>query len=248
MADYGLVGKILGHSFSKSYFEKKFKDLHLAECAYFNFEIDTIEKIKLLIRERPELKGLNVTIPYKESVIPFLDELSVEAKEIGAVNCIKIQDNKLLGYNTDVYGFAQSIKPFLDTNHQRALILGTGGASKAVASALKKVGVEIYFVTSAPIKKTENTFFYSELNEVVMNAFKLIVNTTPVGTFPNVQECPNLPYDFFTPQHLAYDLIYNPEQTLFLKNAKEKGSITVNGLSMLQLQAEKSWEIWNASL
>jgi shikimate dehydrogenase len=248
MADYGLVGKILGHSFSKSYFEKKFKDLQLTDCAYFNFEIDTIEKIKLLIRERPELKGLNVTIPYKESVIPFLDELSPEAKEIGAVNCIKIQDNKLIGYNTDVYGFAQSIKPFLDTNHQRALILGTGGASKAVASALKKVGAEIYFVTSAPIKKTENTFFYSELNEVVMNAFKLIVNTTPVGTFPNVQECPNLPYDFFTPQHLAYDLIYNPEQTLFLKHAKEKGSITVNGLSMLQLQAEKSWEIWNSSL
>jgi shikimate dehydrogenase len=248
MADYGLVGKILGHSFSKSYFEKKFKDLHLTDCAYSNFEIDTIEKIKLLIRERPELKGLNVTIPYKESVMPLLDELSAEAKEIGAVNCIKIQDNKLIGYNTDVYGFAQSIKPFLDTNHQRALILGTGGASKAVASALKKVGVEIYFVTSSATKQTENTFFYSELNDLVLNAFKLIVNTTPLGTFPNVNECPALPYHCFTPQHLAYDLIYNPEQTLFLKQAKEKGSITLNGLSMLQLQAEKSWEIWNATL
>ncbi len=243
---YGLLGKSLNHSFSKAYFEKKFQDLHLTDCQYSNFEIDSIDKIKSLIKDTPNLVGLNVTIPYKEAVLPFLDELSSEAKEIRAVNCIRIQNGKLIGYNTDVYGFAQSIKPFLDVNHQRALILGTGGASKAVAQALKKVGVEIYFVTSSQTKKTNNTFFYSELNELVLNAFKLIVNTSPVGTFPHVKECPNIPYQFISPQHLAYDLIYNPAQTLFLQKAKEKGAITVNGLSMLQLQAEKSWEIWNA--
>lgn len=244
MKEFGIIGKSLSHSFSKSYFEKKFKDLNLADHFYNKFEIQTIEEFKGIIASHKNLVGLNVTIPYKQAILPFLDELSAEAKEIGAVNCIQIKSNKLIGYNTDVYGFSQSIKPFLDTNHQRALILGTGGASKAVAYALKKVGVEIYFVTSSATKKTPNTFFYSELNELVMNAFKLIVNATPVGTFPAVEECPLLPYEFFTPQHLAYDLVYNPEQTLFLRNAKEKGSITVNGLSMLHLQAEKNWEIW----
>ena len=244
MAHFGLVGKTLQHSFSKTYFEKKFKELNLENYLYKLFEIDSIEKIKKIVGDDPTLKGLNVTIPYKESIIPYLDELSAEAKEIGAVNCIKILNGRLIGYNTDVYGFSQSIKPFLDTNHERALILGTGGASKAVAYALKKVGVEVYFVTSSQIKKTENTFFYSEINEVVMNAFKLVVNASPVGTFPNVLDYPSLPYQFFTPLHLAYDLVYNPEQTLFLEHAKEKGAITVNGLSMLKLQAEKSWEIW----
>jgi len=244
MQQFGIFGKSLSHSFSKSYFEKKFKDLNLKDHFYDTFEIDSIEVFKDIISKNKNLKGLNVTIPYKETIIPFLDELNEEAKEIGAVNCIKVIDNKLIGYNTDVYGFSQSIKPFLDTNHQRALILGTGGASKAVAYVLKKVGVEIYFVTSSKVKKTNNTFFYSEINELVMNAFKLIVNTTPVGTFPNITDSPALPYPLFTPEHLAYDLTYNPEQTLFLKQAKEKGSIVVNGLSMLQLQAEKSWEIW----
>ena len=247
MKQFGLLGKSLSHSFSKSYFEKKFQDLYLTNCLYSDFEIDSIDKIYSLAHNTENLIGLNVTIPYKESVIPFLDELNAEAKEIGAVNCIKIQNGKLIGYNTDVYGFAQSIKPFLDTNHQRALILGTGGASKAVAYALKKVGVEVYFVTSSLTKKTSNTFFYSEINDRVMNAFKLIVNTSPLGTFPNIDECPQLPYHLFTPLHLAYDLVYNPNLTLFLKKAKQQGSITVNGLSMLQLQAEKSWEIWNES-
>ncbi|WP_317900076.1 shikimate dehydrogenase family protein [Aurantibacillus circumpalustris] len=244
MAHFGIIGKTLQHSFSKIYFEKKFKDLNLENYFYDKFEILSINHFKDVLVNNPKLKGLNVTIPYKESIMPYLDELSPEAKEIGAVNCIKIENTKLIGYNTDVYGFSQSIKPFLDTNHERALILGTGGASKAVAYALKKVGVEVYFVTSSQVKKTENTFFYSEINEMVMNAFKLVVNTSPVGTFPNVLESPSLPYQFFTPLHLAYDLVYNPEQTLFLKHAKEQGSIAVNGLSMLHLQAEKNWEIW----
>jgi shikimate dehydrogenase len=243
MAHFGLLGKSLSHSFSKGYFEKKFKDLGLENYSYDLFEISSIEKIKEVVAGNRNLKGLNVTIPYKETVIPFLDELSGEAQEIGAVNCIKIENNKLIGYNTDVYGFSQSIKPFLDTNHQRGLILGTGGASKAVAYALRKVGVEVYFVSSSK-NSGGNILNYSDLNEMVMNAFKLIVNATPVGTFPNLKECPNIPYQFFTPEHLAYDLVYNPEQTLFLKFAKEQGAITVNGLSMLMLQAEKNWEIW----
>ena len=245
MVNFGLIGRSLKHSFSKTYFEKKFDALGLTDHAYHNYEIPRIEDFNDLVAGISNLKGLNVTIPYKETIIPYLDELSPEAKDIGAVNCIKVVNGKLVGYNTDVYGFAQSIKPFLDLNHQRALILGTGGAGKAAAYALKKTGVEVYFVT-ASAKKNANSFFYSEINDVVMNAFKCIVNTTPVGMFPGIDEAPDLPYDLLTPLHLAYDVIYNPEQTLFLKKAKEKGAITVNGASMLHLQAEKNWEIWQA--
>ncbi len=244
MVNFGLVGRSLSHSFSKSYFEKKFKELSLNEHAYLNFELKTIDEFKNVLKTG-NLKGLNVTNPYKEEVISFLDELSIEAKEIGAVNCIKISNGKTVGYNTDAYGFGQSIKPFLDTTHDKALILGTGGASKAVAYSLKRTGVDVFYATTSN-KKNTNTFFYNEINERMMQAFKLIINTTPLGLFPNVNEAPNLPYHLFTDKHLAYDLIYNPEQTLFLKQAKEKGAITINGLSMLQLQAEKSWEIWNS--
>jgi shikimate dehydrogenase len=245
MRAFGLIGKSLSHSFSKNYFDNKFTLLHLNDCSYSNFELEKIEDIISLLQTHPNLQGLNVTIPYKETVIPFLNELSEEAKQVGAVNCIQIKNKKLIGHNTDVYGFSQSLKPFLDVNHERALILGTGGVSKAVAHVLQKIGLPVFFVTSAKTKKTDNTFFYHEINERVMDAFKLIVNTTPIGTFPNINECPPLPYEFFTPQHLAYDLIYNPGETKFLRQASDKGSIVVNGLSMLQLQAEKSWEIWN---
>jgi shikimate dehydrogenase len=242
---FGIIGKKLSHSFSKSYFEKKFNENNLTDYSYTNFELADISEFPDLIKNNSHLKGLNVTNPYKELVIPYLTELSEEAKEIGAVNCIKIENNKLIGYNTDVYGFSQSIKPFLDTNHQRALILGTGGASKAVAFALKKIGVDVYFVTSAQTKKADNYFFYSELSEIILNAFKLIVNTTPLGMFPDNGSFPNIPYQCITNQHLCYDLIYNPELTGFLKRGKEQGAIVVNGLSMLHLQAEKSWEIWS---
>ena len=244
MNNYGLIGKSLSHSFSKSYFEKRFKEKHLEEHYYHNFDIESLEDFKHIIQSTPNLKGLNVTMPYKESILPFLDQLSPEAEEIKAVNCIKILNSKLIGFNTDVYGFAQSIKPFLDVNHQRALVLGTGGASKAVAYTLKKIGVEVYYITSSG-KKNDNSFFYHEINDRVMEAFKLIVNTTPLGMHPEENTCPNLPYDLFTEQHLAYDLIYNPSETLFLQKAKQKNAMVVNGLSMLQLQAEKSWEIWN---
>ena len=243
MINFGLIGKSLSHSFSRSYFEKKFIENELNDHFYKNFELETIEQFSNALKTQ-NLKGLNVTNPYKESIIPFLDELSIEAQEIGAVNCINIVNGKTIGYNTDAYGFGQSIKPFLDTTHGRALILGTGGASKAVAYALKKIGVEVFFATSSN-KKNTNTFFYDEINEGMMSAFKLIINTTPLGLYPNINEAPALPYHLFTDKHLAYDLIYNPEQTLFLKQAKEKGAVTINGLSMLHLQAQKSWEIWN---
>jgi shikimate dehydrogenase len=245
MINFGLIGKSLSHSFSRSYFEKKFIENELNDHFYKNFELETIEQFSNVLKTQ-NFKGLNVTNPYKESIIPFLDELSIGAKEIGAVNCINIVNGKTIGYNTDAYGFGQSIKPFLDTTHGRALILGTGGASKAVAYALKKIGVEVFFATSSN-KKNTNTFFYDEINEGMMSAFKLIINTTPLGLYPNINEAPALPYHLFTDKHLAYDLIYNPEQTLFLKQAKEKGAVTINGLSMLHLQAQKSWEIWNGN-
>lgn len=243
--NFGLIGKSLTHSFSKTYFEKKFNDLNLINHTYQNFELNIISQIENVFKIS-NIKGLNVTNPYKEEIIPFLDELTLDAKQIGAVNCIKISDGKTIGYNTDFYGFAQSIKPFLEPQHNKALLLGTGGAAKAVAYALKNIGVEVYFVTSSNIKKQTNTFFYSELNNYIFNAFKLIVNTTPLGLYPNINEQPTIPYEWITQNHLCYDLIYNPTQTLFLKQAKQQGALVVNGYSMLQLQAEKSWEIWNS--
>lgn len=244
----GLIGKSISHSFSKSYFEEKFKNESISGFSYTNFDLENLDSLLQIVDDR-KLSGLNVTKPYKEEVIPYLDELDFTAQEIGAVNCIKIfqKDSKpyLIGYNTDYYGFAQSIKPFLEPIHQRALILGTGGASKAVNFALKNIGVDVYFVTTGE-KKSSNFFHYSELNEHVMNAFKLIVNGTPLGLFPKVNECPAIPYEHISPQHLLYDLIYNPEETLFLKNGKEKRATTINGLSMLKLQADKAWEIWRS--
>ncbi len=244
MSEYGLIGKNLSHSFSKQYFQKKFEDLGLDYLEYTNFELNDISEIKSVLSKNPLLRGFNVTIPYKESIIPFMDELSPEARGIAAVNCVKISNGKLIGHNTDAYGFATSIKPFLEPQHSRALVLGTGGASKAVVFVLKRLNVEVFFASTS--KKRQGTFAYETLNERLFNACKFIINTTPVGMFPNVNECPNIPYECLGSQHLVYDLIYNPEETLFLKKAKEQGAITINGLSMLQLQAEKSWEIWNS--
>jgi shikimate dehydrogenase len=244
MSEYGLIGKNLSHSFSKQYFQKKFADLGLDYLEYTNFELNDISEIKSILARNPFLRGFNVTIPYKETVIPYMDELSPEARGIAAVNCVKITNGKLIGHNTDAYGFASSIKPFLEPQHSRALVLGTGGSSKAVVFVLKRLNVEVFYASTS--KKRQNTFAYETLNERLFNACKFIINTTPVGMFPNVDECPNIPYDCLSSQHLVYDLIYNPEETLFLKKAKEQGATTINGLSMLQLQAEKSWEIWNS--
>lgn len=244
---FGLIGKSLSHSFSKSYLESKFIKEDKEGFQYSNFDLENLDNLLQIIIDN-KLSGLNVTKPYKESVIPFLNELDVTAKEIGAVNCIKItwKSNTpyLVGYNTDYYGFAQSIKPFLEPIHQRALILGTGGASKAIAYALKNVDVDFYYVTSGE-KKSANYFHYSELNEYVLNAFKLIINCTPLGMYPTTDACPDIPFEFITSEHLLYDLIYNPEETLFLQKGKANGAVTINGLNMLKLQADKAWEIWH---
>jgi shikimate dehydrogenase len=244
MKVFGLIGYPLTHSFSKKYFTEKFEKLGLEGYSYELFPLEKIEDLPQLIADNPNLVGFNVTIPYKETVMPFLSELDETAKVVGAVNTIAIADGKLTGYNTDVVGFSQSLKPLLHPHHERALILGTGGAAKAVAHVLKGLGIQYYFV-SREKKNLPNCLTYSELNEGVFNACKLIVNTTPVGMYPNVEEAPALPYQFFTPQHLAYDLIYNPTETRFMQLAAQQGAHTVNGLNMLYSQAEAAWKIWN---
>lgn len=258
---FGLIGYPLTHSFSKKYFTEKFEKLGLTDHQYELFPLENINEFPKLIADNPGLVGLNVTVPYKESVIPFLNELDETAKAVGAVNTIYLTPStpsplrgtpptlggefKLVGYNTDIMGFAQSVKPLLHPHHERALILGTGGAAKAVAYVLKGLGIQYYFV-SRDKKSLINSLTYAELNEAVFNACKLVVNTTPVGMYPNVDEAPALPYQYFTSQHLAYDLVYNPAETKFMQLAAQQGAHVVNGLNMLHFQAEAAWKIWNS--
>jgi shikimate dehydrogenase len=251
LKQFGLIGKSLKHSFSKSYFEKKFLDLGIQnEYSYSLFELAEIKELRTLIVENDGLLGLNVTIPYKESVLPFLDQIDGTAQSIGAVNCIKILREsstiKLIGYNTDAFGFEQSIKPFLAAQHDKALLLGNGGASKAVKHVLKNKGLFVAHVVRDKSKYSDKElcFTYDEISEYVLSQFKMVVNTTPLGTFPDIEQCPSMPYEYLSSQHLCYDLVYNPPETLFLKKAKSYGADIVNGLSMLQWQAEKAWEIW----
>lgn len=242
MAEFGLIGKTLGHSFSKQYFEEKFKKEGLNH-AFENFELSDIMDIQQVF-SIPDLKGLSVTIPYKEAIIPFLDSLSEEASAIGAVNCVSFQDGRKTGHNTDAFGFHQMIKPFLTNEHERALILGTGGASKAVAYVLKNIGLDVLWVSRNPVNEKE--FAYEALNEHLLRACKVIVNCTPVGTFPNITDCVPFPFEYLTDKHLCIDLIYNPEETKFLRESAVRGASTLNGLSMLKEQANKAWEIWNS--
>ncbi len=243
MATYGLIGRSLGHSFSKEYFTEKFKR-EARDDQYLNFELQSIVDFKQLIKDNPDIKGLNVTIPYKEAIIPFLHELDAEAKDIGAVNTICNKNGRLIGYNTDVYGFRQSIKPFLRNVHEKALILGTGGAAKAVTFVLENLGVEIFYLTRNP--KAPNEFAYSEANELMLKTCKLIVNCTPLGTHPITDEMPPIPTEFIAENHLVIDLIYNPAETKLLKIAKSQGADILNGMTMLREQAEASFRIWNA--
>ncbi len=241
---FGLVGRNISYSFSQRHFFEKFKELKLNDHAYQNFDISSIDRFSAMIAKVENLRGLNVTIPYKQTVIPFLDEMDAEAKEIGAVNTIKILKNRRLkGFNTDVYGFEKSISPLLDKTHQKALILGTGGASKAVNFVLKKLGIEVMFVSRTP--KGDRAIAYKDLSATIMNSYTIIVNCTPIGTYPSIDECPAIPYQYLTDKHVLYDLIYNPSTTLFLKKGQQKNTKVCNGLKMLELQAEKSWEIWN---
>lgn len=240
----GLIGKNISYSFSRAYFKKKFEKEQINNITYENFDIENISLFRSIIENTPNVKGFNVTIPYKESIIPFLDKLNKKAKEIGAVNTIKItKNNKLIGYNTDYYGFKKSIKPSLKPTHKNALILGTGGASKAIAYGLKDLNINSHYV-SRNIKNGVD-FTYDSLTEDVIKQHQIIINCTPLGTFPNVDTCPNIPYNSITKEHILYDLIYNPEESKFLKLGRQQGAVTINGLRMLKLQAQKAWSIWN---
>lgn len=246
MKAFGLIGWPLKNSFSENYFNSKFLSLGLFDHSYQNFPIETINEFPDLLSANPELKGLNVTLPHKESVIPFLDKLDESAREAGAVNCIKINHQReiktLTGYNTDVYGFEISLLPVIEgKNITTALILGTGGAAKAVAYVLRKNNISYRFVSR---KAGRNIFTYEELTKETVSSHKLIINCTPVGMFPDSESAPAIPYQFISPEHVAYDLIYLPVETMFLKHCREHGASTKNGLEMLHLQAEKSWEIW----
>ncbi|MDU8886592.1 shikimate dehydrogenase [Yeosuana sp. MJ-SS3] len=244
MRRFGLLGKNISYSFSESYFKKKFENEQINDANYQNFDIQNITEFSNIISKTVNLKGLNVTIPYKEEVIPFLDKLNKKAKKIGAVNTIKINANgKLIGYNTDCYGFKKSLQPFLKPNHKKAIILGTGGASKAVAFTLNELGIDYIYISRKPSEFTKIT--YRNLTEDLIKTHPIIINCSPVGTFPNVDQCPNIPYKFITQNHILYDLIYNPEETKFLKLGKQYGATTINGSNMLILQAEKAWNIWN---
>ncbi|WP_276390179.1 shikimate dehydrogenase family protein [Eudoraea chungangensis] len=239
---FGLIGRNINYSFSKTYFTKKFGNLSLQDYYYDNFHLDAISELPNLLRDNRGLKGLNVTIPYKEEVIKYLDRLDEEASKIGAVNTIRFTPSGLKGYNTDAFGFRESLLPHLKSEHQKALILGTGGASKAIAYVLGKLNITYTFVSRNP---TKDQLAYTDLTKEVIEANKLCINCTPLGTHPNILDKPSLPYEYYGKEHLLYDLIYNPSKTAFLLEGEKRGATIINGLSMLELQAEKSWEIWN---
>lgn len=244
MMKYGLLGKHLSHSFSQRFFESYFKE-HKIDASYELIELSSPDALKdFMLGSVAQYQGLNVTIPFKEHILEFIDEVSSEAQIIGAINTIKVGSNgKICGYNTDAYGFHQSIKPFLDFNHHRAIILGTGGASKAVAFVLEKLGLDVFFISRNPVGSKQ--FSYSEINAQMLSTCKLVINCTPVGMFPNSDNLIDIPYEFLTKKHLIIDLIYNPSETLFLKKSRESGATVLNGDSMLHQQALKSWELWN---
>lgn len=242
MKTFGLIGKNIDYSFSRTYFNQKFTAENI-EAIYKNFDLENIKQFPSLLQNNPTIKGFNVTIPYKEAIIPFLDELEVTAKEIGAVNTIKInEDGKLVGYNTDFHGFSEALKTYLKPHHTKALILGTGGASKAIAYALKKLGITYKYVSRS---KSPQNYTYSELTPSIIQEYKLIINCTPLGTFPNIEQFPPIPIQFLSSKHLVFDLIYNPSHTKLMKLALDQNAEVTNGLAMLEFQAEKAWEIWN---
>jgi shikimate dehydrogenase len=247
MRKFGLIGYPLGHSFSKMYFENKFLTESISECSYENYEIESLESLKSLITKESELKGLNVTIPHKSEILKYLDYIDDEASEIGAVNVLKISDKSggrfIKGFNTDIFGFKESLTPHLKGKIiYNALILGTGGSSKAVAYVLGKLGIKILYIAR---KSSEDSISYSDMTDDILIDNKLVINTTPLGMFPNTADSPCLNYDCLTPEHILFDLVYNPPVTVFLRKGEERGCTVIGGLKMLQLQAEKSWEIWN---
>jgi len=241
MNRFGLLGKNISYSFSQGYFTQKFKDLGLTNHSYENFDIQNIGELKNVLAQ-DNLKGLNVTIPYKQDVIPYLNELDAKAEKIGAVNTIQFTKTGLKGFNTDAYGFKKSLEPFLKPHHRNALILGTGGASKAVRFVLDELGIANTYVSRS---KKQGQYTYEELDKDIIKKNTLIINCTPLGTFPNVEAKPQIPYQYIGANHLLYDLIYNPEKTAFLALGEANGATICNGLKMLEQQAEKAWKIWN---
>lgn len=244
MRKFGLIGYPLSHSFSPAYFAQKFAKEGISGCSYDAFSIETIDKLPELLQNNRELEGLNVTIPYKKQVIPFLQESTDAVEKMGACNCIHIKDGRLTGHNTDVVGFEESLKPKLGAEHSKALILGTGGAAAAVEYVLEKMGISFLSV-SRQRGENQNQITYADLTEELITDYKLIINTTPLGMYPAVDNCPDIPYHHLTPSHYLFDLIYNPQETLFLKKGAERGAVTKNGDDMLIIQAEESWKIWN---
>jgi len=240
---FGLIGNPLGHSFSKKYFSEKFEREGLHDCRFELFPLETIDEFPLLIEKEKELKGIAVTIPYKESIMPLLDVIDEAASETGAVNCIKIAAGRLTGYNTDIVGFERSLVPLLKPYHKNALILGSGGSSRAVQYVLKKIGIDFTIVSRAG---TPGSIQYSDVDQKMMGDHLLVINCTPVGMFPHVEEKPAIPYQFLTANHLLFDLVYNPAETAFLGEGMKHGAMIKNGYEMLTIQAEENWKIWSA--
>jgi len=241
---YGLLGKNISYSFSKKYFTQKFKDLKLDNYQYLNFDLQDINQLSKLLKKHKNLKGFNITIPYKQAIFPFLDSLSDEAKSIDAVNTVKIESGKLIGYNTDAFGFEKSLLSVCDKKSSLALILGTGGASMAVNYTLLKRGFKVVFVSRKP--KNNSEISYDNLTEDLIGKAKLIVNCTPLGTHPNTDSFPDIPYQYLHKNQVLFDLVYNPSQTTFLSKGLERGTVIKNGYDMLVFQAEKSWAIWHS--
>lgn len=239
---YGLIGYPLSHSFSKKYFTEKFEREGLNDCRYELFPLSSIGELPQLLKDHPDLRGLNVTIPYKEQVLSYLNAENELVKAIRACNCIDIRNGQLKGYNTDVLGFERSLLEQWQPYHKKALILGTGGVSKAVQFILKKIGMSCRYVSRKP---GVNNFSYEQLTPSVMEEYTLIVNTTPLGMYPNITEAPPIPYQALTPRHYLFDMVYNPERTLFLRMGEERGAVIKNGYDMLEIQADESWKIWN---
>ncbi len=241
---FGLIGFPLTHSFSKKYFEEKFLNEGLHDCAFENFPLKNIEEIRQVITDHPNLEGFAVTIPYKKKIIRFLDEGTDAVRQMIACNCVKIEDGKLKGFNTDVTGFERSFTRHLQPHHQKALILGTGGGADAVAYVLRKLNIEYLFVSRSDILKPK-TISYKALAEALFEDHTIIINCTPLGMYPAVEESPKIPYDYLSSQHYLFDLVYNPPETMFLKKGAEQGAVVCNGYEMLLAQAEENWKLWS---
>lgn len=241
MDKYGLIGKNIDYSFSKKFFTEKFQ-FEKIQAQYLNFDIEKITDFPKILHSEKKLKGLNVTIPYKEKIIPFLNEITSEAKKIGAVNTIDLRNGKSIGHNTDAFGFVEALLPYLTKKPQKALILGSGGASKAVAFGLKSLNISFKIVSRKP---SENFISYEMLSKKIIQEHSIIINCTPLGTFPNTELCPEIPYSYLGKHHLLFDLTYNPPLSLFLKNGLQQGTEIENGQRMLEFQAKKAWQIWN---